>query len=89
VSKRKKTKNEEPSLTIEEVKKKLSDPWVSMRTAIIVIVIVTILLITWIADQGDPNAPFWDRILPPLIMGISIPVIAVLFYLANRYIFKR
>ena len=89
MSRTKSDKKEKSSLRSEEIKKKLSDPWVSARTAIIIIAIVTILLTVWVAEQGDSNAPFWDRILPPLIMGISIPAISVFFYLMNRYIFKR
>jgi len=80
---------EEILLNPEEIRKKLSDPWISMRNAIIVIVIVSVILAVWIAEQGNPNVPFWDRVLPPLVLAISIPVVAVLFYLINRYIFRR
>ena len=89
MSRTKSDKKEKSSLRSEEIKKKLSDPWVSARTAIIIVVVVSIILTVWIAEQGDPSAPLWDRILPPLILGISIPVVAVLFYLMNRYIFRR
>jgi uncharacterized protein YqhQ len=90
VSRRKKDKEpKEKPLNPEEIKKKLSDPWISMRNAIIVIVIVSVILAVWIAVQGNPNVPFWDRVLPPLVLAISIPVVAVLFYLINRYIIRR
>jgi len=79
----------EKPLSSEEIRKKLSDPWISMRTAIIVILIVSVILAVWIAEQGDPNVPFWDRVLTPLVLAISIPVVAVLFYFINRYIFKK
>jgi hypothetical protein len=85
-------KDKEPKeklLNPEEIRKKLSDPWISMRNAIIVIVIVSVILAVWIAEKGNPNVPFWDRVLPPLVLAISIPVVAVLFYLINRYIFRR
>jgi hypothetical protein len=82
---RKQTRKQED----EKIQKALSDPWLSMRTGLIGITIVSIALAAWTFWQTDPSIELIDRILYGLLFGGSVWFVFFGFYLFNRLIRRR
>ncbi len=71
--------------------KSLTDPWISMRSGLIIMTVASIGLVIWTTYQALQNqgVTFWDAFSGSLILGGFLWVIFIGLLLANRYIFKR
>jgi hypothetical protein len=68
----------------------LMAPWISMRTGLIVMAIVSIGFAIYIILMSDPTAtPLLNRILSGVLFGGSLWVVFFGFMLINRYIRKK
>ena len=68
---------------------KKSSGYLSMKTGLIMMGVLSAALVAWITTQADPSMPVGERILWGLGFTASIWVIFAAFYAINRYIFKR
>jgi len=88
---RRKDKKQDVEILNEEGKAapSLSDPWISMRSAIIIVAILSLAMVILVVVQGNPQMPIWERLVYGLGFGASIWVVAIVFYVLNRYILRR
>ncbi len=63
--------------------------WLSMRTGLILMGILSVALVTWVTIQADPAIPLGERILWGVGFAVSIWIIFAVFFIINRYVFKR
>lgn len=89
MSNRKEKKNLQSGEDQSEKKPQLSDPWISMRTGLILIAIVSIAMVVLVILTGNPEMPILERALYGLGFGASIWVVAVVFFVFNRFILRR
>jgi hypothetical protein len=82
-------RKEKKSAELDENRPKLTDPWITMRSAIYVIAFVSLAMVILVVVQGNPAMPIWERILYGLGFGASIWVVAIVFYVFNRFILRR
>ena len=66
-----------------------SSAWLSMRTGIILMGIISAGLVAWVTFQADPSLPLGERILWGLGFAASLWIVFAIFYMINRYVFKR
>ena len=67
-------------------KKSLSDPWISMRSGLIVMGIVSIGLAAWTAYQVSGSRPVMESILWGAVFGGSLWLVFFGFILFNRWL---
>jgi len=63
-------------------------PWLSMKSAIIIMVIVSILLVILVTTQGSYEKPLTERLMWGLVFGGSIWIVFLLSLLINRFLRK-
>lgn len=63
--------------------------WLPMKTGLILMGILSVAMVVWVAVQADPAMPLGERILWGLGFAGSIWVIFAVFFIINRYVFKR
>jgi hypothetical protein len=63
-------------------------PWLSMKSAIIIMVIVSILLVILVTTQGSYEKPFLERFMWGLVFGGSVWIVFLLSLLINRFLRK-
>lgn len=64
-------------------------PWISMRSGLIVMAIVSIGLAAWTAYQSYPQSSLVDSILWGVVFGGSLWLVFFGFMLINRFLRKR
>ena len=91
MNKRARRKLERQQEEQNEPTKSLTDPWISLRSGLIVMTIASIGLVIWTTYQAlqNPGVTFWDAFSGSLILGGFLWVIFIGLLLANRYIFRR
>jgi hypothetical protein len=67
-------------------KKSLSDPWISMRSGLIVMGVVSIGLAIWTAYQVSGDRPLMESILWGAVFGGSLWLVFFGFMLFNRWL---
>lgn len=70
----------------ENEKKNLSDPWISMRSGLIVMGVISIGLAIWTAYQASADRPLTESILWGVVFGGSLWLVFFGFILFNRFI---
>jgi uncharacterized membrane-anchored protein len=70
----------------EPEKKKLSDPWISMRSGLIVMGVISVGLAIWTAYQASAERPLMESILWGAVFGGSLWLVFFGFILFNRFI---
>jgi uncharacterized membrane-anchored protein len=66
-----------------------SSAWLSMKTGLILMGILSAAMVAWVTLQADPAIPIGERILWGLGFAVSIWIVFAVFYVINRYVFKR
>lgn len=66
-----------------------SSAWLSMKTGLILMGILSIGLVIWVTVQADPVIPMGERILWGLGFAVSLWVIFIVIFVINRYVLKR
>jgi len=83
-------KESQPSLSLqEEIKKQITEPWISKNTGIIVILVISFIFTLWVYSTGNSDAPFFERLGVALLFGATIWVVAILFYVFHRFIMRK
>ncbi|MDT8897251.1 MAG: hypothetical protein ACPLUL_10540 [Thermanaerothrix sp.] len=63
-------------------------PWLSMKSAIITMAVVSVLMVAWVTWQGSYSKPLGESLLWGLVFGGSIWIVFLLFLLIHR-LFRR
>jgi hypothetical protein len=93
MAQKKKTKKKKKNTTNKQKSTKAEmppvEPWISMRTGIIVITFLSVAMIIFVMWTLGDSGTLADRVRYALVRGGSIWVIFLLVYLFNRFIRNR
>ncbi|MEN4011445.1 MAG: hypothetical protein ROW48_05385 [Bellilinea sp.] len=66
----------------------LSQPWITFKSGLITVGVVSIILMIWVTITSNPAIPFFERLGWGLVFGGSVWVVFLFFLLINR-LFRR
>ncbi len=67
----------------------LSQPWISFKSGLITVGVVSLVLVGWVTFTSDPALPFLERLGWGFVFGGSIWIVFLFFLLINRLTRRR
>ncbi|MEW6178726.1 MAG: hypothetical protein AB1522_02250 [Chloroflexota bacterium] len=75
--------------TKEQTPELNAQPWIPLKSGLMVVGIVSLLLAIWTVATSNPEIPLLERILWGVVFGGSIWLVFLFFLLINRLLRRR